>query len=171
MTLLGIIMMLLGLMAIFSPLVVGVSVIMLIGILVVIAGFARMIWALKAESLGKGIFTMLIGGLTLVCGIAMLANPVFGSGVLTIILAAYFVVDGVMEIVVALRARPVSGWGVVLFSGIISLILGILIWRQFPLSGAWAIGVLIGIKLFIAGFIMITVGSTARALGKEAAGD
>jgi hypothetical protein len=43
-----------------------------------------------------------------------------------------------------------------------------MIWRQFPLSGAWAIGILIGVKLFFAGLMMITVGSTVRALGAEA---
>jgi uncharacterized membrane protein HdeD (DUF308 family) len=68
--------------------------------LVVAGGIVRMIWAFKAGSLGKGWLRFAIGGLTLLCGIALVANPLFASGTLTIMLAAYFVVDGVFEIVV-----------------------------------------------------------------------
>jgi uncharacterized membrane protein HdeD (DUF308 family) len=54
-----------------------------------------------------------------------------------------------------------------LFGGIVSILLGIMMWRQFPLAGAWAIGILLGIKLFFVGLIMVTTGSTLRSLAKD----
>ncbi len=107
-----------------------------------------------------------IGGLTLLCGIALVGNPLFASGVLTIVLASYFFVDGIFEIAAAFRLRSEPGWGWMFFGGIVSILLGIMIWRQFPLSGAWAIGILLGIKLFFVGLIMVTTGSTVRSLAK-----
>ncbi len=135
--------------------------------LVVLAGIVRIIWAFQAGSLGKGLLLFAIGGLTLLCGIALVANPLLGSAVLTIMLALYFILDGISEVVGGIKLRPGPGWGWMLFAGIVSILLGMMIWRQFPLSGAWAIGILLGIKLFFVGLIMVTGGSVVRSLAKE----
>jgi uncharacterized membrane protein HdeD (DUF308 family) len=163
-TIMGFVLMLLGVICMVSPMVVGISVIRVIGVLVGIAGLIRIFSAIKSES--REILTLIVGVLMLMCGVSILANPVFGAGVLTILLAIYFVFDGVLEIAAGFRIRPAPGWGFLLFSGFVSLLLGVMIWKQFPLSGAWAIGVLLGIKLFFAGFVMIAVGSAVRRMGK-----
>lgn len=162
MKLFGIITIILGIMAIAAPLIVGLSVALLVGLFVVAGGISRMIWAFRAGSLGKGLLTFAIGGLTLLCGIALATHPIFTSGILTIILAIYFVLDGLFEIAAAFRVRPSSGWAWLLVCGVISFLLGLMIWQQFPLSGAWAIGILLGIKLLFVGMTMISVGSIAR---------
>ncbi len=162
MKLFGIITIILGLLAIAAPLVTGVSVAFLVGMLVLIGGIVRMIWAFQADSLGKGLPGIVIGLLTLVCGIVMVSDPRVASGVLALLLAAYFLVDGILEVVAAFQVRPVSGWGWLLAAGIFSVLLGTMIWQQFPLSGAWAIGVLLGFKLLMVGIIMIGVGPVAR---------
>jgi uncharacterized membrane protein HdeD (DUF308 family) len=56
-----------------------------------------------------------------------------------------------------------------LFGGIVSVLLGIMIWAQFPLSGVWAIGILLGIKLFFVGLIMLVGGSAMRSMAKRSA--
>jgi uncharacterized membrane protein HdeD (DUF308 family) len=56
-----------------------------------------------------------------------------------------------------------------LFGGIVSVLLGIMLWRQFPLSGAWALGLFLGIKMLFSGMMMVTVGSAVRRMGKAAA--
>ena len=168
MTLFGVLTMVFGVLAISAPLLTGMSIALIVGILVLCAGAVRVIWAFKAESLGQGLLTFAIGGLTFVAGLAMVADPLLGAGVLTIVLAAYFLVDGVFEIAGAFQVKPESGWGWLLFGGIVSVLLGFALWRQFPLSGPWAVGVLLGIKLIMAGMIMITVGSTARSMAKRA---
>jgi uncharacterized membrane protein HdeD (DUF308 family) len=167
MTILGVITIILGMLAMMAPGLTGMSVVMLVGVVVLVAGIVRIIWAFRAGSLGQGLLMFAIGGLTLVCGIALLANPLLGSAVLTIMLAVYFFVDGIFEIVGAVQLHPRAGWGWMLFGGIVSVWLGIIIWRQFPLSGVWAIGILLGIKLFFVGLIMVTAGSAVRSMTKE----
>ena len=163
MTAFGVIAIILGMLAMLAPGLTGVSIAMLLGGLVVVSGIIRMMWAFQSGSLGRGLWAFAIGGLTLICGIALLANPLFGSGVLTILLAVYFVVDGVSEIGAGL-GRVGDGGGWLLFGGIVSIMLGAMIWAQYPLSGAWAMGTLVGIKLFFVGLAMITGGSAVRSV-------
>lgn len=167
MTVFGVIAIILGMLAMLTPGLTGMSVIIMLGVLVLLGGIVRIIWAFQAGSFGKGLLMFAIGGLTLLCGIALLANPLFASGVLTILLAAYFIIDGIFEIVAGIQLRPGSGWSWMLFGGIVSILLGLMIWGQFPLSGVWAIGILLGIKLFFVGLIMIMGGSAVRSMAKE----
>ena len=161
---LGIATMILGFLAILAPILVGFSLLWILGLLVVGAGLVRMFWAFQTGSLGKGVLVFAIGGLTLLAGIALLANPMLASGALTIVLAIYFVVDGAAEIGTAFAIPRGSRRRWMLFGGIVSIVLGVMIWRQFPLSGVWAIGVLLGIKLLFGGMIMVATGSTVRAV-------
>lgn len=167
MTIFGVITIILGILAMLSPGLTGMSVAMAVGILVLIGGIVRMIWAFQAETFGRGLLMFAIGVLTLLCGIALTAHPLFTTGVLTIMLAIYFLVDGIFEIVGGFQMRPVSGWGFMIFGGIVSILLGIMIWRQFPLAGAWAIGILLGIKLFFIGMMMVTGGTAVRQLARD----
>jgi uncharacterized membrane protein HdeD (DUF308 family) len=166
MTFLGVIAIILGMLAMLMPGLTGISIVFLLGVLVFVGGIVRIIWAFQAGSLGKGLLMFAIGGLTLLCGIALLANPLFGSAVLTIMLSLYFILDGISEVVAGIKLRPGSGWGWMLFGGIVSIWLGIMIWGQFPLSGVWAIGILLGIKLFFVGLIMVMGGSAVRSMAK-----
>ena len=128
-----------------------------------VAGIVRLVWAFQAGSVGEGILKFLLAGLTLVCGMLLVANPLFASGFLTILLALYFIVDGVSEIAVGMGSK--RGWFI--FAGVVSILLGVLLWAQFPLSGAWALGILLGIKLMFIGLIMIMGGSAARSLASS----
>jgi len=160
---LGILTLVLGILAMVTPLMTGLSVVVMVGMLVVFAGMARMFWAFRAGSLGRGLLQMAIGGLTLICGLIMVTDPLVASGVLTIMIAIYLVLDGGFEIVAALQARPAGGWGFLLAGGVISLLLGIMIWKQYPFSGAWALGLMLGFKLLLVGMAMVGVGRTIAA--------
>jgi uncharacterized membrane protein HdeD (DUF308 family) len=167
MTVFGVIAILLGLLAILSPAVAGTSVLLILGVIVLVAGIIRIIWAFGSGSVGKGVLMFAIGVLTLLCGIGLIANPLFASGVLTVILAVYFLLDGLAEIVAGFKQKGRQGWIWMLLGGIVSVLLAGIIWKQFPLSGIWAIGVLLGIKLFFIGLIMVTGGSTLRQMAKS----
>ncbi len=156
--------MILGFLVMLAPILVGFSLLWILGLLVSAAGLVRMFWAFQTGSLGKGVLVFGIGGLTLLGGVALLANPVLASGVLTIVLAVYLVVDGAAEIGAAFGLPHGSGRGWLLFGGAVSIVLGVMIWRQYPLAGVWAIGVLLGIKLLFGGMIMVSAGSTVRAV-------
>jgi uncharacterized membrane protein HdeD (DUF308 family) len=162
MTAFGVLAIILGLLTIAMPALAGTSVLIILGVLVLAAGIARIIWAFGSGTVGKGIVMFAIGLLTALCGVSLIANPLFASGLLSIFLAVYLVVDGLVEIIAGLKRKPGSGWGWLLVGGIVSILLGVMLWKQFPLSGIWAIGVLLGIKLCFIGLIMITAGTTVR---------
>jgi len=149
-----------GILAIVMPWIAGQSILMMVGILVMAAGVMRMIWAFRAGSLGKGILVFLIGVLTLLAGVAVIANPLMSSAVLTIMLAVYFVVDGFSELMSAFSVEEGKGW--LLFDAVVTIILGIMIFTGFPLAGTVAIGVFLGIKLLFVGITMLTVRSAVK---------
>src|SRR5207342_655303 len=82
MTVFGVIAIVLGVLAMMAPLLTGISIVFLLGGLVAVSGALRMIWAFRSGSIGRGLWMFAIGSLTLVCGAAMLANPLFGSAVM-----------------------------------------------------------------------------------------
>jgi len=160
--LMGVIMIILGWMAIATPLLTGKSVLLLLGMMVMAGGILRMIWAFQASSLGKGILKFLLGILTLIAGSMILSNPLLASGVLAIMLAVYLFVDGLTEIMAAISLPSGQGKVWLLLDGVISIVLGGLIYAQFPLSGALAIGIFLGVKLLFAGMVMLTLGTTVQ---------
>ena len=168
MTFLGVITILLGLAAIATPMLTGLSVVMIVGVFVIIAGIMRMAWAFAAGTFGRGLLAFAIGGLILLCGLALVANPLLGSGLLTVIIAICLIADGIAEVMGSFRLGSGSGRGWLLVGGIVSIVLGVMIWRQYPLSGGWAIGVLLGVRLLFAGMAMMTGGSAARKIANAA---
>jgi uncharacterized membrane protein HdeD (DUF308 family) len=159
----GVITMLLGLFAMFTPMLTGFSILLLLGVIVMAAGIMRMLWAFKAGSVGRGLLMFVLGLLTLAVGLLLLVNPAVS---VTILLTVYLVVDGAAELYAGFQRRPDAGWGWLTVGGVVSILLGILIWRQAPLAGVWAIGLFLGIKLFFVGLMMMTVGGTLRGIAK-----
>jgi len=149
-----------GILAIAMPWVAGQSILLMVGALVMAAGVLRMIWAFKTGSLGKGILVFLIGVLTLLAGIAVIAHPVMSSAILTVMLAVYFFVDGFSELMAAFSLKEGKGW--LIFDAVVTILLGIMIFTGFPLAGTVAIGVFLGIKLLFVGVTMLTVRSAVR---------
>ena len=165
---LGVLTVILGVLAMMSPMMAGMAVSMMVGFLLILAGITRTIFAFKAQSWGKGILAFVLGLLTLLVGLAMVFRPVLGLTSLTLVLAAYFFIDGIFEIFEAFDLKPLKGWGWMLFGGIVSVLLGFMIWGQWPVSGAWAIGILVGIKLIFAGWAMVGIGAAGRSIAGAA---
>jgi uncharacterized membrane protein HdeD (DUF308 family) len=156
----GILTIIFGILAMIMPYVTGQSVLMLIGILVTAGGILRLIWAFKADGLANGILVFLIGLLTLLAGIWIITEPYISAGALTIVLAIYFFADGLTEFIAAFTVEEGKGW--LMFDGLVTVILGVLLFMGFPLSGPVAVGVLLGIKLLLAGITMLTLGSAVK---------
>ena len=161
----------LGLLALGAPLVAGYSMAMLVGMLILAGGLVRTVFAFRAQTWGKGLLTFLLGLLGILCGLVMLAHPLYGLAWLTLILAIWFIVDGITEIALAFQLQPLKGWGWTLFSGIVAVLLGVMIWRQWPLSGEWAIGALVGVKMIFAGWGLVGLGLFGRTAATEATAD
>lgn len=160
----GIIVLILGILAMAAPLVSGIAVTFMVAILLLAAGIAQTIYAFRSETALSGIGTFLFGGLAILCGLAMLVFPGKGLAAITMFLAAYFIADGIINLINGVRFRPFKGWGSMVFSGIISLLLGWMIWRSWPVSGIWAIGILVGVRLLFTGWTMIILGTVTEDL-------
>jgi uncharacterized membrane protein HdeD (DUF308 family) len=105
-----------------------------------------------------------VGGLlAIIAGATVIAHPLFGLKFLTLLLIIFFVMDGIARSVLALQMRPTPGWGWQMFTGIVTLLLAAMIWRQWPVSGAWAIGVLVGVQILLVGWAHVALGLAARA--------
>ena len=164
---LGIATMIFGVLAMIMPMVAGLTTATIVGVLLIAAGIARTIYALKAESFGKGILVFLFGGLSIACGVIMMARPLIGLAAITMVLALFFLADGISEIVAAFQVRGEQGWFWLLIGGIASIALAIMIWRQWPVSGQWAIGLLVGIRLIFAGWSMVALGAVGGMVADE----
>jgi len=159
---LGVLGIVVGFMAIVSPMVAGKSVAAVVGVFMLVAGIFQLVGSLKAGSFGSGSMGFFLGLLTSLAGLLMFFQPLFGLGVLAIILGIYFFTDGISEIVLAFRVRPEEGWVWILFSGVLAILLGFFIFRQWPISGAWAVGILVGIHLLFRGVLLVVIGAAAR---------
>jgi uncharacterized membrane protein HdeD (DUF308 family) len=164
----GIVMLICGFLAVISPFIVGLSVTVMVGTLLLISGISQCFLAFKAGAFGKGLLLFIMGALTAVAGGYLIGQPVAGLAAITLFLAAYFVAAGIFELIGAFQIRGANGWSWMLFNGIITLALGGMIWQQFPLSGTWAVGTLFGIKLVFGGLALFQVGRGVRGAAKEA---
>jgi uncharacterized membrane protein HdeD (DUF308 family) len=160
----GIVLLIAGFMAIVSPLVAGLSITIMVGALLAVSGIGQCVVAFKAGAFGRGVVIFLVGVSMLLVGLYLMQQPVTGLAKLTIILMAYLIASGLAEIGFAFQVRPAAGWHSVLANGVITLILGVLLWRQFPLSGAWAIGVLFGIKMMFSGWALVLIAKGANQM-------
>lgn len=159
----GFAVMLLGILAITAPFVSGVAVTATVAVLIAAAGLSMTVYAFKAGSFGKGLLQFLFGGITLACGVAMLSTPVLSMLTLTGILLAYFLVDGIFAIAAGLRGKGAPGWGWMIVSGVASVVLAVILWRQWPISGTYTIGLLVGIRLIFTGWSIAMLGMLGNA--------
>lgn len=161
MVLFGSLMVLLGFFAIaYSILFTLVTVFWLAWILIV-AGVIEAVQAFRHHERGHLIWYVLEALLAIVVGALLLRSPGIGALALTLLLAAYFILSGVFRIVAALMLHlPQRGW--ILFGGILSLALGILVWGGWPATGFWVLGLFVGINLIFAGFARIMLALALR---------
>jgi len=166
---LGIVLIALGVGAVLAPAVAGSALVIVIGLILLIAGIVPIVRELKAEASMEKAVGLTLGIITALTGIAVIGHPLFGLAFLTLLLVIYFVAEGVSKIVASFRYKPASGWKWLLASGVLSLVLGLLIWKQWPVSGLWAVGVLVGVNLLGTGLALVTLASTMnKALGRGA---
>jgi uncharacterized membrane protein HdeD (DUF308 family) len=158
----GIAIVIAGVLAIISPFIAGLSVAIAVGVLLIASGVSRLFLAFRLGSFGVGLLVFVLGVLSIVIGGYMVSRPETALATLTLVLAVYFFAHGIFEIVWAFRLRPIKGWGWSLFSGIAAFVLGIMIWRQFPVSGMWAVGTLAGVQMIFGGSSMTSICSAAR---------
>jgi uncharacterized membrane protein HdeD (DUF308 family) len=160
----GIVLLVLGLLAIIVPPIATIAVEVLIGWLLLMSGVVGLIATLRMRNApGRG-WSLASAVLGIVAGIVLLAWPLSGAVSLTMILTVFLVLEGVVSILYALEhKRELSGrWGAMLFSGVVDLLLAGIIFAGLPGTAAWAIGLLVGINLVFGGSALIAMALHAR---------
>ncbi len=163
---LGIGLVVLGMVAMLTAGLFTIVAVVFFGWLLIIAGAGVTIHAFWAKR-WSGFFLQLLSGLLyLVVGWMLATHGELSAIALTLVIAISFVVQGAFRIGAALSTR-IDGWGSLLASGIITLLLlGLMIWNEWPLSGVWVIGVFVGIDMFFYGGWLVSLALSVRSLAK-----
>ena len=154
----------LGIFGIIEPGVAGLGVTLLVGWLLVIGAVFHFIAAFKGGGAKQVIFQVLIGILYAVGGFYFLTHTIMATATLTLLLAGVILAEGVIEIISYFRMRKEGASGWLLLNGIITLLLGGLIWFHWPSSTVWAIGIIVGVNLLMTGITRLMFGLAVRKM-------
>ncbi|MGA8220284.1 MAG: DUF308 domain-containing protein [Candidatus Acidiferrales bacterium] len=158
-----------GFLAIGLPMATSLGVVIVIAWLIVFSGGFQFIHAFQSKGAGNIIWKLLVAILYLIAGIYFLMNPVIGVASFTLVLAIFFLAEGVFDLVAYFLTRSVHGSGWILLDGIVTLILGVLVWKQWPSSSVWVIGTLVGINMIFTGTTRLMISLAARGAAQSAA--
>jgi uncharacterized membrane protein HdeD (DUF308 family) len=165
----GIVMMVLGFLAVVEPNVATLAVSIFVGWLFFIGGIFRALSVWRSRALPGFAWSLLTALLAIALGLILISRPLAGVLTLTMVLIAFFILEGITGIVLAVQHREhLRSWGWVLFSAIVDLLLAYLIWAGWPSSADWAIGLLVGINMLFFGLSLVMTALAARVMGNQA---
>jgi uncharacterized membrane protein HdeD (DUF308 family) len=160
----GIVLVVLGLLAIVIPPLATLAVTILIGWLFLISGVVGLVTTFWAKGAPGFWWSLVSAIIAIIAGVILLASPVGGSVSLTLVLIVFFIIEGVASIMYGVEHRKEAssraGW--IIASGVIDLILAAIIFSDLPGSAAWAIGLLVGINMVFGGTSLIAMALAAR---------
>jgi uncharacterized membrane protein HdeD (DUF308 family) len=161
----GILLILLGAFAVFVPVIATITTTIVFGWVFLIGGVVGFITSIQARHAPGFWWSLLSAVLGVAVGLMLLAWPISGTLSLTMLLAVYFVAEGITSIMYSIEhKREMSGrWGWLLLNGIIDLILAVIIVMGLPVDAAWALGLIVGIDLIFGGFALSAMAFDAKA--------
>jgi uncharacterized membrane protein HdeD (DUF308 family) len=155
-------MIVLGFLAVLLPFATGIGISILVSWIIVFSGFAYLAYAFAARGAGAFLWRTLVGIVYVVGGLYLAFHPGIALESLTLVVAAIFLAEGVLDIIVFFQFRALPGSGWILFDGIVTLVLAYVIWRPWPSSSTWAIGTIVGVNLIVSGFTRLMYSVAAR---------
>ena len=164
--LLGVVLVVGGVLSVAYPFVSSVAAVRVFGAVLVISGAVTIVGAFWAGRWSSLLLQILVGLLYLVAGIAIRDTPVESTAMLTLFAAAFFIVVGAFRVIVAVVERfPQWGWAVL--NGLVTLLLGMIVYDTFPESALWLIGLMVGCELLFNGLSWVMLGLFLRRLPEE----
>jgi uncharacterized membrane protein HdeD (DUF308 family) len=162
----GLVMVILGLLAVAAPVIATLAVEIYAGWLFLISGIVGLVTLLKTRNIPAFWWTLIAAALAILVGVLLIFKPAAGILTLTLVLTAFFIAEGMTQIVAAFMYRKVlaNSWAWALFSGIVDLILAAIIIMGWPGTAAWALGLLVGINLFMSGLALVMLAIGSRSL-------
>lgn len=166
---LSVLMIVAGILAIALPMAAGIAINVLVAWLLVFSGCAHLVFAWYTRTAGGLLWELLLGALYIVIGVYLLVHPVAGLLSLTLALAIYLFFEAILEFALGFKLRPLPRSGWLLLDGILTLILAVMIWRAWPSSSEWAIGILVGVSMLFSGMSRLMLSLAARSVTSKLA--
>ena len=160
----SVLMMAAGVLAICVPVIAGVTATVIVGWLLIFSGILHLAFAWRAGTAGVVLWEILLGIVYGAIGVYLVANPLAGLASLTLAIAIYLLIEGVLELVLSFELRPALGSGWLLLDGIITLVLAVMIWSTWPSSAVWVVGTLVGISMFFSGVTRLMLSTAVRRI-------
>jgi uncharacterized membrane protein HdeD (DUF308 family) len=166
-----VIMIVVGILALWLPVASSVGVARLLGWLMVFDAVFQLIHSFRSEGVGHIVWKVLVALIYLIVGIYFLMHPLLAVAVVTLALATFFLVEGVVDVFSYFAARETRASHWILVNGIVSIILAVMVWRHWPTGSLWVLGVLVGVGLLMTGvsrlMIALAIRAYARQTGRE----
>lgn len=159
----GIILIVLGIIAIALPVVSTIFAETWVAVILISAGFAKLFYAYNTREQGGFVWKILLSGLYIATGVMLFIYPRTGILTLTLLLGSFLLTEGVFELILAFKLRPQQNWTWVLTDGIITLILGGMIWFQWPFNAPWLLGTLVGASVLFTGVSRVMLSLNGRS--------
>ncbi len=159
---LGTVSLALGVLAIIAPFISALTFKVAIGTIFIVGGMAHAIYSFWAREWGGFLFELFGGVLYLLIGLTLWANPGAGALLVALLLAILLVMQGVVQLALSFELRPMFSWSWIFISGIVSVLLGALIWLPWPGSSFSLIGFLVAISLLFRGWSTVILGLSTR---------
>jgi len=150
--------------------VAAVAVNIFVAWLIVMAGVVHLVVAFHTREAGSVIWRLLVGLAYICFGGYLIARPALGVASLTLLLASLFLLEGIFDIVMYFKVRTTMRATWILLDGIVTLLLGLLIYAHWPSSSAWAIGTLVGVSMIFSGVTRVMVSLAVRRGAGAASG-
>jgi uncharacterized membrane protein HdeD (DUF308 family) len=160
----GIMLVVLGLLAVLTPVIAGVAATIFFGWILLISGIVGLVTTFRARQAPGFWWSLLSDLVAIVAGVVLLVWPLQGTLSLSAVLIAFLFVEGVVTIMYALEHRSaLSGrWGWLLASGIVDVLLGVLLFAGLPGTALWLLGIVVGVNLLFGGWALIMMALHAR---------
>jgi uncharacterized membrane protein HdeD (DUF308 family) len=158
----GVLMLVLGAVAIIVPAIASVATAIFIGWILVIASAFDFANAMSVEHGARRALRFVLAVITFVAGIYLVVAPLDGVFTLTVVLVIWFMATGTARVIIGIAERGVPGWGMTIVSGAISIALGVLIAEELPSSADWAIGLIVGVDLLFSGTVLASLAYRLR---------
>lgn len=160
----GVVMMVLGVLAIIWPQISTLAVDFYVGWMFLISGLTGLFTMFVASSVAAFLWSLLTAALSLFVGVLLLWHPVEGAVSLTLVLISFFIAEGIFQIAAAIRHREAfpDSWGWLLMSGLADLVLAAMLIWGWPSTAIWALGLIAGLNLITSGLAIVMVAAAAR---------
>jgi len=162
----GILLIVLGIVALALPTFSTIFAETWFAIILISAGAAKLAYAFQTRNNGGFVWKLFLSVLYIATGIMLFVYPLTGVITLTLLLGSFLLTEGVFELILAFGLRPQQNWTWVLIDGIITLLLGAMIWFQWPFNAPWLMGTLVGASILFTGISRVMLSLNSPSLNQ-----